>query len=381
LIKRFGIILSVLVILGISVFIGKSRQVVDVEGSIFSNFGSVQGVKKVTDNFYYLYSSKNAFGKPASVLSIASAEGYSGPIEVGVNYDIDGKILKVIVLSQTETPGFFRRVERAGFTAQYIGKNIQENFKLGENIDAVSSATISCNGINSAVQKANIMTCDLYFKDKFTKSGNNIPVQGKEILLVILYIFAIGLSFTKSKIQRRFLPLFRLISVVLLGFFFKSLLSITHFNNLILGNFPDNQYYWYLVIGLFSFSILFLGKNLYFAYICPMGILQDYVGKLPVKKWKFKQRKYYQYPAIVMTLGILVYAVVANQPGYLGYEIFGPFFQLDAASFLFYFAIINLVLSLFIRRFWCRFLCPVGVIGRFMQSVRNLFPKKNRNRK
>ncbi len=348
----------------------------DVEGSIFSNFENVKGVKKITDNFYYLYNSNNAFGKPSSVLSIARSEGYSGPVEVGVNYDRDGKILKVIVLSQTETPGFFRRVEQAGFTDQYTGKNIQESFKLGGNIDAVSSATISCNGINSAVQKANIQTCDLYFKDIFNNTGNRIPVQAKEILLVLLYLFAILLSFTKSQIQRRFLPFFRLMSLLLLGFLFKSLLSITHFNNLILGNFPDNQYYWYLVVGLFAFSILVLGKNLYFAYICPMGIFQDYLAKLPVKKWKIKQRTYYQYPAIAMTLGILIYAAIANQPGFLGYEIFGPFFQLDWTSFLFYFALVNLVLALFIRRFWCRFLCPVGVIGRFLQNIRNLFTKR-----
>ncbi len=353
----------------------------DVEGSIFSNFENVKGVKKITDNFYYLYNSKNAFGKPSSVLSIARSEGYSGPVEVGVNYDRDGKILKVTVLSQTETPGFFRRVEQAGFTDRYTGKNIQENFKLGEDIDAVSSATISCNGINSAVQKANIQTCDLYFRDKFSNTRNSIPVQPKEILLVLLYSFAILLSFTKSQIQRRFLPLFRLMSVLLLGFLFKSLLSITHFNNFILGNFPDNQYYWYLVVGLFAFSILVLGKNLYFAYICPMGILQDYLAKLPVKKWKIKQRSYYQYPAIVMTLGILVYAAIANRPGALGYEIFGPFFQLDRTSVLFYFALVNLVLALFIRRFWCRFLCPVGVIGRFLQNIRNLFTKRASDKK
>ncbi|MEE4358916.1 MAG: FMN-binding protein, partial [Desulfococcaceae bacterium] len=333
-------------------------------------------VQKISENFYFLYDSKTAFGRPASILSIAKSEGYSGPIEVAVNYDNDGRIIEVKVLSQTETPGFFRRVERAGFTNQYQGKSIQETFVLDENIAAVTSATISCNGINTAVQKANNRTCELHFKQKFTEGRAGIKIQPKDILIIFLYLFAIMLSFTKSKIQRRFLPFFRILSVVLLGFLFKSLLSITHFNNLILGNFPDNQYYWYLAVGLFAFSILVLGKNLYFAYICPMGIIQDYLGKVPVKKVKIRQKKYYQYPAVLLTIGILVYAAIANQPGFLGHEIFGAFFQTNITSWLFGLAVVCLVLSLFIRRFWCRFLCPVGVIAKFLQIVRSIVIKR-----
>ena len=188
-------------------------------------------------------------------------------------------------------------------------------------------------------------------------------------------------TYFRKKWLKKLRPVFQLISVIFLGFVFKGLLSITHFNNLVLLNLPGNQYYWYLIVGLFLLSIFVLGKNLYFAYICPMGIIQDYLYKIPVKKLKFKNKKYYQYPVVLSTLCILCYAIIVNQPGAFGYEIFGSVFQFEFSSWIIIIAIISFVLSLFIKRFWCRFLCPVGVIGRFLMMVRTIFVKKKNHRK
>ena len=374
--KKIVYTIIVVFILVSSVFIGKSRMNVDVEGSIFSNFENTKSVKEVSENFFYLYDTKSTFGKPSSLLSIAEAEAYSGKIKVGVNYNLEGEILVVKVLHQTETPGFFRRVVRANFIDQYRGRKIQDKFVLHKDIDAVSHATISCVGINSAVQKANILTNHQYFKDKFTSEKSSTKIQGKDILIIFLYIMAIIFAYSRSKWLKKIRPLYHLISVIFLGFVFNAMLSITHFNNLILFNFPMNQFFWYLIIGLFLLSILILGKNLYFAYICPLGIIQDYLGKISPKQLKFKNKKYYQYPAVLFTLAILSYAAIANQPGFLGYEIFGAVFQLDLSIYVFIIAIISLVLSLFIKRFWCRFLCPVGVVGRFLMMVRKIFKRK-----
>ena len=379
--KKIIYLITVFFILTVSVFIGKSRMEFDAEGSIFSNFENVKVVKQVAENFYYLYNTKSAFGKPTSLLTITEAEGYSGKINVGVNYNKEGEILSVKVLSQTETPGFYKKVVRANFVDQYIGKRIQDKFNLGETIDAVSRATISCNGINSAVQKANIQTCKLYFKEKFSSEKSSVKIQKNDLLIILLYGVAIIFAYSRKKWLKKLRPVFHLISVIFLGFVFKGLLSITHFNTLILFNFPMNQYFWWLIIGLFILSIFVLGKNLYFAYICPMGIIQDYLGKLSPWQLKFKQKKYYQYPAIILTIAIICYAIIANQPGFFGYEIFSSIFQIDISSFLFAFAIIMLILSLFIKRFWCRFLCPVGVIGRFLMMVRTIFVKKKNHRK
>lgn len=383
--KRLTIVILVTLILAISIFIENKEPVIDNENYILSNFSNIIKVKELDENCFALYNSQKAFSKPSSILSISSAEGYSGPIELGVQYDLDGNIIDVKVLKQTETPAFFKRVMKVNFLSKYKNKMVSDHFTLksrrqkndqsinSEVIEAVTAATISCNGINSAVQKANAQICKVYFYTKLYTSRDAIQIQIKDIVLLVLYLFAILVSLTKNKKLRKLFPAFQLLSLIYIGFVYKVLLSITHFNNLLAGNFPGNQYYWYLSLGLFIFSILILGKNLYFAYICPMGILQDYFGKLPVKKLKFRNKKYYQYPATVLTLGILVYALIAKQPGTLGYEIFGAIFRIDFASFLFIIGIISLVLSLFIRRFWCKYLCPVGVIGRFLMMVRKLF--------
>lgn len=364
----------VILFIAFSLITGKSRMGDDIEDSIFEHFGPVTTVKKIAEDFYYLYDTKSMFEKPVSILAIASAEGYSGPIRVGVNYDLQGNILVVKVLSQTETPGFFRRIVQGKYVEQYTGKNIQEKLILKENIDAVSGATVTCVGIHTAVQKANDASCQLHFKNRLKR---HLILPGlKDLLIIFLYLGAIVFSFSKSKRLKKFLPLFHLISVVFLGFVYKGLLSITHFNNLLLGNFPDNQYYWWLVIGFFVLTIFLSGKNLYFATICPMGIIQDYLFKFFPVSLKFKYRKVYQIPAIVGTLAILGYAMIANQPGFFGYEIFSTVFQFDFTSCRIVVAIVSLMLAMVIKRFWCRFLCPVGLVGRFLMMVRSLILRK-----
>ena len=375
-IRKIIYLTIVISLLGISVFLGQKAQNSDMEKVIGDNFDNIKSIQKISDNCYYLYNEKKLFGKPTSILIISKGIGYSGSIQVGVNYSTDGKILEAKVLHQTETPVFFKRVSKGKFIEQYFGKSVKENFSLGNNIAAVSGATISCSGINSAIEKANRQACQSYFHEKLHGKKGMRPPDKKEVFLVILLSLTLIVSRSKKITVRRYLPVIRIISLVGLGFVFKGLLSISHFNNLLVGNFPARQYYWYLLLGFFIFTILLTGKNLYFSYICPMGTLQDYLAKLSPKKIKITNRKYYRYPAIFFTLVILCYAAIFNKPGFFGYEIFSAVFMLDFSFYMAVIVVIALFGSLLIPRFWCRFLCPVGVVGRFLMMVRRLFIKK-----
>jgi NosR/NirI family nitrous oxide reductase transcriptional regulator len=397
LLKKSIIILIVPLIIISSLIYHHETQKVDIESSIYSLFENVEGVKKINEDFYYLFTTKSTLGKPESLLSVAESEGYSGPIKIGVRYRHNGDIIGIKVISQTETPSFFQRLQRVNFIDQYTDRNIKENFELkkmsrgqgpyqkssktGE-INAVTGATISCNAINNAVLKANDHICEMFFKNKLNGDSMSLNFQIKDIVLILLYLFGLGLFYNKTKkIFRKIRPVFHLISIIMLGFLGKGLLSITHFNNLLLGNFPESQLYWYLVIGLFLISILALGRNIYFAHICPFGIMQDYIGKIPVKKIKFKSRSYYKYPAVVLTICILVYAIAFNEPGYFGHEVFSSIFNLNFKSFLFVLGVFNLILSIFIKRFWCQYLCPVGVVAKYLFLVRRVFTKMFSNKK
>ncbi len=371
----------VIIILGSSVMIGKSRLKVDPEGEILTHYDKIKQVQKISEKAYYLYENDRFLGEPDFILSIAEAQGYSGAIKLGVRYTKGGEIVDVTVFSQTETPAFFDRVIKARFLSQYIGKSVKNNCALsdaenGVDVAAVSGATISCRGINNAVNNANQLACTQYFKTHIRIESKALTITWNDAVLLGLFLAAIILSFTCWQYKKQALFVLKLLSLVFIGFVSKALLSITHFNNLIVGNFTDNNLYWYVIVVMFIFSILVLGRNLYFAYLCPFGILQDYFGKLPTKKFKIRNRPIYKWPAILATIGLLSYGALFNQPGILGYEVFSAFFHFHYTNILFYLALVVLILSIFIKRFWCRFLCPVGVIGRFFQLLRALIKNK-----
>ena len=78
--------------------------------------------------------------------------GFGGDIEMTVGYTSDGEILGVSIVSLSETPGLGAKVDEESFLSQYKGK--QGSLILGEDIDAISGATISSRAVTDGVNKA-----------------------------------------------------------------------------------------------------------------------------------------------------------------------------------------------------------------------------------
>ena len=85
----------------------------------------------------------------------------SGTLEVLVHIGADGEITEIEEYSQSETAGYFKNVFDANRT-KYIGKNVAElgSFDLVDtvvddnDIDKVSTATLTSTGLNNAVNAA-----------------------------------------------------------------------------------------------------------------------------------------------------------------------------------------------------------------------------------
>lgn len=85
----------------------------------------------------------------------------SGTLEVLVHIGADGEITEIEEYSQSETAGYFKKVFDANRT-KYIGKNVAElgSFDLVDtvvddnDIDKVSTATLTSTGLNNAVNAA-----------------------------------------------------------------------------------------------------------------------------------------------------------------------------------------------------------------------------------
>ena len=101
------------------------------------------------------YAVKDNKGKVIGTVLLSSPysddiKGFNGPTPLQIALDKDGKIIEVKVLANNETPSFLKRVVDAGFLESWNGLTAKE--ALNKNVDAVSGATFSSNGIQRSLK-------------------------------------------------------------------------------------------------------------------------------------------------------------------------------------------------------------------------------------
>ena len=79
--------------------------------------------------------------------------GYDGPIKLFVGMEPNGQLRGVILTEHYEPYGDFS-IEPPAFSAQFAEKDIRERFRVGEDIDAVSRATITVRSASRAVRNS-----------------------------------------------------------------------------------------------------------------------------------------------------------------------------------------------------------------------------------
>jgi len=77
--------------------------------------------------------------------------GYHGPIHILVGLDTKGIITGAVVDYSSEPYGYFS-VEPPKFAAQFTGKSVFDAYVVGQDVDAVSRATISVTSATRAIR-------------------------------------------------------------------------------------------------------------------------------------------------------------------------------------------------------------------------------------
>lgn len=87
--------------------------------------------------------------------AVVEAEGPTydkAVILVGV--DMSYSVTGTVILELSDTPGFGQKANEGGYMNQYIGKNASDAFAVGDDIAAISGASISSKGIAAIVKSA-----------------------------------------------------------------------------------------------------------------------------------------------------------------------------------------------------------------------------------
>ena len=82
---------------------------------------------------------------------VPQERGYHGAIHFLVGLDLTGIITGVVLDYDSEPYGYFS-VQPPAFVAQFKGTSVRAPFRLGEDIDAVSRATITMNSAVRAIR-------------------------------------------------------------------------------------------------------------------------------------------------------------------------------------------------------------------------------------
>lgn len=93
-------------------------------------------------------------GKRVGWVVQVAPRGYGGPLLLAVGIDMRGKVKGISVIESKETPGLGQGIEKVGFQKQFIGKDENAALEVGEDIDALTGATISSKATASGVKQA-----------------------------------------------------------------------------------------------------------------------------------------------------------------------------------------------------------------------------------
>jgi transcriptional regulator of nitric oxide reductase len=82
---------------------------------------------------------------------VPQERGYHGAMHFLVGLDLTGIITGVVLDYDSEPYGYFS-VQPPAFVAQFKGKSVRDPFKLGEDVDMVSRASITMNSAVRAIR-------------------------------------------------------------------------------------------------------------------------------------------------------------------------------------------------------------------------------------
>ena len=300
-------------------------------------------------------------------------QGYGGPVPLKIHIDKDGRLTAIEAEPNAESPSFFDHAKE--LFSRWQDKTIDE--AMAEDVDAVSGATFSSKAIIRNVQRGLA-----YAKQHGLADGGKGAQKesaertvatgwtlGSIVALIAVLLGAIVPLFTNN---RRLHLVQLVVNVVVLGLWTGTFVSYTLFLRLFAGGVSLSA------IGTLAAPLLMLIVALlyplagrsghYCAHVCPFGSAQELAGKLSRRKLRITPRVLRVLTALRNLLwGVLMALLLTGTcTAWIDYELFTAFIYSSASVWVIVLAVLFLVLSVWVPRPYCRFVCPTGAL---MKSV------------
>lgn len=305
-------------------------------------------------------------------------QGYGGPVPLKIHIK-DGRVAAVEAEPNAESPDFFNRAKE--LLNHWQNKSVDE--ALAEEVDAVSGATFSSRAIIANMQRG---LAYAQKRGQWSEEGSvgalgtsAPPIVGSVdgsvgalgtsaspiVALVVVLLGAVVPLFYNN----RRLHLVQLaVNVVVLGLWTGTFVSYTLFMRIFAGGVSLSA------IGAFAAPLLMLIVALiyplagrsghYCANICPFGSAQELAGKLSRRKLRITPRVLKLLSVLRNLLwGVLMALLLTGTcTAWIDYELFTAFLYSSASVWVTVLAALFLVLSVWVPRPYCRFVCPTGAL-------------------
>lgn len=304
-------------------------------------------------------------------------QGYGGPVPLRIHVSKDGVVAAIEAEPNAETPDFFNQAKL--LLTRWQGKTVDEAMAETDKVDAVSGATFSSKAIianmqrglvyanrHTAQSKAATDASGAILEGSGSSSASGWTIGGIAALIVVL-LGAIVPLFYKS---RRWHKVQLVLNVVVLGLWTGTFVSFTLLMRLFSGGLSLAALATFAAPLLMVVVALFYplaGKpGHYCAHVCPFGSAQELAGKLTRRKLRVPVRlnKALNMFRTVLWAVLMVLLLTGTWVAWIDYELFTAFLYSSASVWVVVLAVLFLVLSVWVPRPYCRYVCPTGTLLR-----------------
>ena len=305
-------------------------------------------------------------------------QGYGGPVPLKIHIK-DGRVAAVEAEPNAESPDFFNRAK--ALLNHWQNKSVDE--ALAEEVDAVSGATFSSRAIIANMQRGlayakqhgqwgedgSVGALETSAPPIVGSGGNSVgALETSAPPMVALIVVLLGAVVPLFYNNRRLHLVQLAVNVVVLGLWTGTFVSYTLFLRIFAGGVSLSA------IGALAAPLLMLIVALiyplagrsghYCANICPFGSAQELAGKLSRRKLRITPRVLKLLSVLRNLLwGVLMALLLTGTcTAWIDYELFTAFLYSSASVWVTVLAALFLVLSVWVPRPYCRFVCPTGAL-------------------
>jgi hypothetical protein len=322
-------------------------------------------------------------GEVVEFAVVGRGRGYAPGLEVVVAVSSDRKILRVAILRHGETPSFMESFLEEGALDKFAGRSIDSHLEMGRDLDAVSGATRTSEGVAMAVRNA-VGSPELGAAMRAARSAGALPGWRSlwKSLAACAYLLLLAALLPRLRGRRRLFCLGA--SVLVLGTLLGRTFSVTDFARGSAGMLPVGPAGLGALLFLATLAAVTLWRGrMWCSHACPFGALCE-LGALLTRAGAHRQRWLPWLPRVMpwFTLAAVALGVAwTGRTAIAGAEPFGIAGQILsrpaglaklASAALVPLAIFAAVLlaSLLVRRFYCRWLCGAGLLLAILARVR-----------